>query len=145
MNSGNSRTSDPNRLLLNLSDHINFKRSDKYFVLSSLSIYYTLKNIKTSCENNKFKISAPKWNKRFELPDGSYSVLDIKVYFEYIIKKHNTGTDNPPIRMSVNKIENRITLRIKTGYFVLFLTPQKIKLLESTKNKIIKMVKICLV
>ena len=138
MNSGNSRTSDPNRLLLNLSDHINFKRSDKYFVLSSLSIYYTSKN-------NKFKISAPKWNKRFELPDGSYSVLDIKVYFEYIIKKHNTGTDNPPIRISVNKIENRITLRIKTGYFVLFLTPQKIKLLESTKNKIIKMVKICLV
>ena len=145
MNSGSSRTSDPNRLLLNLSDHINFKRSDKYFVLSSLSIYYTSKNIKKSCENNKFKISAPKWNKRFELPDGSYSVLDIKVYFEYIIKKHNTGTDNPPIRISVNKIENRFTLRIKTGYFVLFLTPQKIKLLESTKNKIIKMVKICFV
>ena len=102
MNSGNSRTSDPNRLLLNLSDHINFKRSDKYFVLSSLSIYYTSKNIKKSCENNKFKISAPKWNKRFELPDDSYSVLHIKIYFEYIIKKHNTGTDNPPIRISVN-------------------------------------------
>ena len=46
MNSGNSKTSDPHRLLLNLSDKINLKRSDEYVPLSNVSIYYTAKNIK---------------------------------------------------------------------------------------------------
>ena len=59
MNSRNSKTSDPHRLLLNLSHKINLKRSDKYVALSNLSIYYTWKNIKKSCKNNKFKILAP--------------------------------------------------------------------------------------
>ena len=74
MNSENRKISDPHRLLLNLTDKINLKRSDKYVVLSNLSIYYTWKNIKNSYKNNKFKTSAPTWNKKFELPDGSYSV-----------------------------------------------------------------------
>ena len=76
MNSENRKISDPHRLLLNLTDKINLKRSDKYVVLSNLSIYYTWKNIKKSYKNNKFKISAPTWNEEFELPDGSYSVSD---------------------------------------------------------------------
>ena len=59
MNSENSKTSDPHRLLLNLADKINLKRSDKYVALSNLSIYYTWKNIKKSYKNNEFKISAP--------------------------------------------------------------------------------------
>ena len=46
MNSENSKTSDPHRLLLNLSDKINLKRIEKYVALSSLSIYYIWKNIK---------------------------------------------------------------------------------------------------
>ena len=58
-NSGNSKTSDPHRLLLNLSDKINLKRSDKYVALSNLSIYCTWKNIKMSYKTNKFKISVP--------------------------------------------------------------------------------------
>ena len=58
MSSENSKTFDPQNLLLNLSDKINFKRSDKYITLSNLSIYYTRKNIKKSYKNNKFKISA---------------------------------------------------------------------------------------
>ena len=86
MNSKNSKTSDPHRLLLNLSDKINLKRSDKYVALSNLSNYYTWENIKKSYKNNKFKTSAPKWNEEFELPDGSYSVSDIEDYFEYIFK-----------------------------------------------------------
>ena len=86
MNSENSKTSDPHRLLLNLTDKINLKRSDKYVALSNLSIYYTWKNIKNSYENNKFKISALTWNEGFELPDGSYSVSDIQDYFEYSLK-----------------------------------------------------------
>ena len=81
MNSENSKTSDPYRLLFNLSDKINLKRSDKYVALSPLSIYYTWKNRKKSYENNKFKISAPTWNEEFELPDGSCSVSDIQDYF----------------------------------------------------------------
>ena len=88
MNSENSKTSDPHRLLLNLTDKINLKRSDKYVALSNLSIYYTWKNIKNSYENNKFKISALTWNEEFELPDGSYSISDIQDYFEYILKRH---------------------------------------------------------
>ena len=61
----NSKTSDPHIILLNLTDKINFKRSDKYVALSNLSIYYTWKNIKESYKNNKFKRSAPTWNEEF--------------------------------------------------------------------------------
>ena len=65
MNSENSKTSDPHRLLLNLTDKINLKRSDKYVALSNLSIYYTWKNIKKSYKNNRFKVSAPTCNEKF--------------------------------------------------------------------------------
>ena len=74
MNSKNCNTFDLHRLLLNLTDKINLKRGDKYVALSNLGIYYTLKNIAESYNNNKFKISSPTWNKKFELPDGSYYV-----------------------------------------------------------------------
>ena len=87
MNSENSKLSDPHRLLLNLSDKINLKRSDKYVALSNLSIYYAWKNIKKSYKNNKFKTSAPTWNEESELPEGSYSVSDIQDCFKYILKK----------------------------------------------------------
>ena len=86
MNFRNSKTSDPHRLLLNLSNKMNLKRSDKYVVSWNLSIYYTWKNIKKSYKNNKSKISAPTRNKKFELRDGSYSVSDIQDYFEYVFK-----------------------------------------------------------
>ena len=72
MNSENSKTSDPHRLLLNLLDKINLKRSAEYVALSNLSIYYTWKNMKKSYKNNKFKISAPTWNEELKLPDGSF-------------------------------------------------------------------------
>ena len=54
-----------------------------------------------ACVNSKFKISFPKWNEKSELPDGSYSLCDIQDYFEYIIKKHNTVTDDPRIRIYI--------------------------------------------
>ena len=95
MNSENSKTSDSPRLSLNLTDKINLKRSDEYVALLKLNIYYTWENIKKPCKKNKFIISTPTWNEEFELPDGSYSVSDIKDYFVYIIKKHETITDNP--------------------------------------------------
>ena len=136
MNSENSKTSDPDRvnlsILLNLLDKINVKRRDKYVGLSNLSIYYAWKNIKKSFKNNKFKRWAPTWNNKFELLDGLYSVSHIQDYFEYILKKHGEETDNPSIRIYVNKIENRITFKIKTGYYLELLTPEAMKLLRST-------------
>ena len=74
VNSENSKTSDAHRILLNLSDITNLKRSDEHVALSNFSICYAWKNIKTSYRNNKFKISDPTRNEEFELPDGSYSV-----------------------------------------------------------------------
>ena len=84
MNSENSKASEPNRLLLNLSDKTNLKRYDKYVALSNLSICYTWKKVKKSYKNNKFKISAPRENKKFEIHGGSYSMSDIEDYFECI-------------------------------------------------------------
>ena len=79
-------------------------------------------------------ISAPTWNEKFELPDGSYSVSDIQDCFEYITKKHETFTDNPTMKIYVNKIENRITFKVKTIYNLELLTPEKMKLHRSTKS-----------
>ena len=110
----------------------------KSIVLSNLSIYYTRKNIKSSHNNNKFEISAPTLNDEFELPDGSYLILDIQDYFEYILKQHNINSDNPSVTIYVNKIENRITFKIKTGYYLELLTLETVKLLETTENKLIK-------
>ena len=84
INSEKSKTPDPHRLLLNLTDKIDLRRKDKYIALSNLSIYYTWKNIKKSYKNNKYKTLAPTWNKEFELPDGSYPISYIQDYFEYI-------------------------------------------------------------
>ena len=119
-------------------DKLNLKRNDKYVTLSKLSIYFTWKNIQKSCKKDKFKISAPTCNEVFQLPDASYFESDIQDYFQYIIKKHETVTDNPLIMIYVNKIEKRITFKIKTGYYLKLLTRGTMKLLGSTKIKIIK-------
>ena len=102
MNFENSKTSDSHRLLLNLADKKDLKRSDKYVALSHLSMYYTWKNIKTSYSNNKFEISAPTWDEIFQLPNGPYSISYIQDYFKYIVKKRETVTDNLSIRIFVN-------------------------------------------
>ena len=82
MNSENSKTSKPHVLILKLTNKLDLRLGKKAIALSNLSIYYTWKNIKSSYNNKKFKISAPTWNDKFELPDGSYSVSDIQDYFE---------------------------------------------------------------
>ena len=91
MNSENIKTSDTHRLLLNLTDKIDLRRKYKYIALSNFTIQvFTIhgKIFKKSYKNNKFKISAATWNEEFELPDGSYSISDMRDYFEYIFKKH---------------------------------------------------------
>ena len=106
--------------------------------LANLSVYYTWKNIKTEYNNNRFKISAPTWNETFDLPDGSYSIAYIQDYFEFIIKKHETLSENPSIQMYPNKIKNRIIFKIKNGYKLELLTPETMKLLGSTKKVVDK-------
>ena len=103
---------------------INFKRRDKYVALSNFKIYLLQKSMKNSYKNNKIKMSAPTWIKELELPDilitwyGWYSVSNIQNYFEYVIRKHKTFTDNPPVITYVDKIDNRITFKIKTRYYL---------------------------
>ena len=94
MNTENSKTSEPHRFKLDLTDKLNLKNPNKNMALANLSIYYTWKNIKSEYNNNKFKISAPTWNETFDLPDVSYSIADIQDYFEFIIKKHKILTEN---------------------------------------------------
>ena len=72
-------------------------------------------------------MSAPTWNEEFELPKRAHSVWDIQVYFEDIIKKHDTVSDNFLIMIYVNKRENRILFKIKTGYYLEVLTPKTMK------------------
>ena len=106
----------------------------KKLALANLSIYYTWKNIKSKYKKNKFKISAPTWNDTFDLHDGSYSVADMQDYFEFIIKKHETSTENSPIQIYTNKIKIWIVFLIKTGYNLELLTPETMRLLESKKK-----------
>ena len=138
MKSENSKTSEPHVLVLKLTNKLDLRIGEKIISLSNLSIYYTWKNIKNSYNNNKFKISAPTWNDKFELPDGSYSVSDIQDYFEYILKKHGEDIDKPSVQIYVNKIENRVTFKIKNLYSLELLTSDTMKLLGSTENKITK-------
>ena len=72
------------------------------------------------------------------MPDGLYSVSNIQDYFKYILKKHGENIDKPSVQIYVNKIKNRITFKIKDGYSLQLLTPETMKLLGSTKNKITK-------
>ena len=138
MNSENSKTSKQHVLTLKLTNKLDLRISEKVIALSNLSIYYTWKNIKSTKNNNKFKVSAPTWNDEFELPDGLYSVSNIQDYFEYILKKNGEDIDKPSVQIYVNKIGNRITFKIKHGYSLQLLTPQTMKLLGSTENKITK-------
>ena len=138
INSDNSKTSKPHTLKLKLTSKLDLRLGEKVIALSNLSIYYTWKNIKSSYNNNKFKISASTWNEEFTLPDGSYSVSDIQDYFEHILKKHGENTSKPSTQIYINKIENRITFKTENGYSLKLLTKETMKLLGATENKITK-------
>ena len=72
------------------------------------------------------------------MPDGCYAIDDIQDCFEFIIKKHKTLTENPPVEIYPNKIKNRIVFKIKTGYKLEMLTPEAMILLGSTKKDVDK-------
>ena len=95
-------------------------------ILANLSIYYTLKNVKSACNNNKFKISAPICNDESDWPD------DTQDHFKHIIK------NNPPVQIYVNKTKHRIAFKIKTSCKIELLSSETKKLLGSTKKMLIK-------
>ena len=78
MNSKNSKTNEPNRFKYDLIDKLDLRNLNKNMALANLSIYYTWKNVKSTYNNNKFKISAPTWNETFHLPDGLYNISEIQ-------------------------------------------------------------------
>ena len=130
MNTDNSKTNEPHRFRLSLTD------PNKNMALANLSIYQTWKNIISAYNNNKFKISALSWNDEFDLHDGSYCIADIQDYVEFIIKKHKTLAQNPPIQIYPNKIKNRIVFKVKTGYKLELLSPETMKLLGNAKKDV---------
>ena len=138
MNSENSKTSEPHVIVLKVTNKLDLRIGEKIIALSNLSIYYTWKNIKNAYNNNRFKKTALTWNDKFELPDGSCSVSDIQDYFEGILKKHGENTGKPSVKIYVNKIESRVTFKIKDGYSLELLTPEIMNLLGSSKIRITK-------
>ena len=122
MNTLNSKTNKSNKFICQFTDKLSLKNPNKNMALANLSIYYTWKNIKSQYNNNRFKIHAPTCYDTFDIPDGKYSIADMQNYFEYIIKKHETIADNPPVQIYVNKTKNRIAFKIKTGYKLELLT-----------------------
>ena len=136
MNSKNSKINEPYKSKYDLIDKLDLKNPNKNMALANLSIYYTWKNVKSTYNNNKFKISAPTWNDTFDLPDGSYNISEIQDYIEYIIQKHETIDENAPILIYANTINNRIVFKIKSGYYLELLSKETMKLLGSTKDTI---------
>ena len=136
MNTENSKTNEPHKFPLNLSQRLDLRGSNKHVALQNLSIYYTWKNIRKQYKHNKLKIITPTWNDELELPDGSYSVSDIQDYIEYIIKKHETLRTVPPIYDYINRINNILVFKIKDGYKLELETPETMKLHGSTKKSI---------
>ena len=134
MNTKNSKINESHRFKYDLIDKLDLKNPNKNMALGSLSIYYTWKNVKSTYNNNKFKISAPTWNETFDLPDGSYNIPEIQDYMEYIIKKHEKFGETAPILIYANTTNNRIVFKIKTGYKLELLSKETMKLLGSTKN-----------
>ena len=96
-----------------------------------MSIYYTYKNIRQQYKNNKLKIIAPTCNDEFELPDGSYLLLDIQYNIKYAIKK--TFPANPPVHIYINTINNRLVLKTKDGYNLELQTPETLKFVSTKK------------
>ena len=126
MNSENSKAFKPHILTLNLTSKLDLRIGEKVIALSNVSIYYTLRNTKSSYNNNKFKISAPTWNDEFELPDGPYFLSVIKVTLNTFYKNIEKRNDNLSVQIYLNRIENMITFKIKDGYSLELLTQETI-------------------
>ena len=85
------------------------------------------------------KITVSTWNDEFELPDSSYSVSGIQDYIEYIMKKYETFSTNPPVHIHIHRINNRLIFKLKDGYKLELKTPENIKLF-GTSNQLINLI-----
>ena len=111
----NSKTNEPHRFRLSLADKLNLKDPNKtwHWLIGAFITHEKLLNQHTATINLKFLLRLG--NYEFDLPDGSYSVVEIQDYFEFIIKKHETLAENRPVQTYSNKIKNRVVFKVKTG------------------------------
>ena len=132
MSTENSKISDPSIFRLYFTDKIGLRRNKK-IALSDLSIHYTWYNIKEQYNNNKFRLSGPNCSEDITIPDGSYEISQIQNYFlDEVIKKHKSNAKSneySPILIYANRILNRVSFRIKTGYKLELLTNETMRLL----------------
>ena len=130
MSTENSKTSDPNIFRLYFTDKIDL-RGNKKIALSDLSIHCTWYNIKEQYNNNKFRLSGPTWSEDVTILDGSYEISQIQNYFlDEVIKKRESNVksnEQSPILIYANRILNRVSLRIKTGYKLELLTNETMR------------------
>ena len=127
------KKNESHTFVLNLSERLNLRSSNKLVTFQNLSIYYQWKNIRKIYKNNNFKIIAPAWNDGFKLSNSCYSVSNIQDYIQYLIKKHETITTIPPIHVYINRINKRLVFKIEDGYELGLQTPKIMKLFGSTK------------
>ena len=137
MNSENSKTSKPHILILNITDKIDLRRGEKKhcFIKSYYFLYMEKQKNYTTTINLKYHLQHGMMNLNYQMDHILYQIFKIILS---IFKKNNENIDNPSIRLNVNKIENRIIFKIKTGYYLELSTPETMKLLGSTENKITK-------
>ena len=143
MSTENSKTSSPNRFRHYFTEKIDL-RGNKKIALSDLSNHYTWYNIKEQYNNNRIRLSGPRWSKDITIPDGSYEIYQIQNYFlNEVTKKHEStakSNEQSPIFIYANRILNRVSFRIKTGYKLELLTNETMRLLgdgpiiDTTKN-----------
>ena len=107
MNNENSKSSEPHRFKLDLTENLIIKTQTKTWIWP-IWVFFTLGKTSIRIQQQKCKIPAPTWNDTFNLPDGSYSISDIQDYFEFIIKKHETLTENPPVQIYQIKLKTEL-------------------------------------
>ena len=132
MSTENSKTSDANIFRLYFTDKTDL-RGNKKIALSDLSIHCTWYNINEQYNKNKFRLSGPIWSEDVTIPDGGYEVSQIQNYFlDEVIKKHESNiksNEQSPLLIYANRILNRVSFRIKTGYILELLTNETMRLL----------------
>ena len=120
MNSKNSQITDPHRILLNLSDNMYVKKSDKYIIFSNLSICHAWKNIKISCKTiclkhqprslcqsyrDKQRLDGNGAIAHFTADNGNNSVL-FKFKQKVTVKTGNGGTKDVEIMLPLKNLNN---------------------------------------
>ena len=135
MNTENSKTNEPHRFKLDLTDKLNLKNPNKKMALANLSTYYTWKNIKSKYNNSKFKISAPTWILLIYLM-ALTQFLTFRIIMNLSSKNLKLWQKIHQFKFYPNKIKNRIVFKIKTGDKLELLTPETMKLLGSIKKDV---------